>query len=71
MKTLFNLPNKVIFCKKCVNSNQYPISIPEFKHTTSRKNAKYINFSDEGVCDACKQAEVKKTINWKKEKFNN
>jgi N-acetyl sugar amidotransferase len=66
MKTLFNLPNKVIFCKKCVNSNQYPISIPEFKHTTSRKNAKYINFSDEGVCDACKQAEVKKRINWKK-----
>ena len=30
MKNLFNLPKKVIFCKKCVNSNQYPISIPEF-----------------------------------------
>ncbi len=66
MKTLFNLPKKVIFCKKCVNSNQYPISIPEFKHTTSRKNAKYINFNHEGICDACKQSEIKKKINWNK-----
>ena len=60
MKTLFNLPKKVIFCSKCVNSNQYPVSIPEFKHTTDRKNAKYINFDTEGVCDACRQAEIKK-----------
>lgn len=66
MKTFFNLPKKIIFCSKCVNSNQYPISIPEFKHTTSRKNAKYINFDKGGVCDACKQAEIKKKINWKK-----
>ena len=66
MKTLFNLPKKVIFCSKCVNSNQYPVSIPEFKHTTDRKNAKYINFDTEGVCDACRQAEIKKKIDWKK-----
>ncbi len=66
MKTFFNLPKKIIFCKKCVNSNQYPVSIPEFKHTRTRKNAKYINFSSDKVCDACKQAEIKKNINWKK-----
>ena len=66
MKILYNLPKKVLFCKKCVTPNQYPASIPEFKHTKERKDAKYINFNDKGICDACSQAEIKKTINWKK-----
>ena len=66
MKTFYNLPKKIIFCKKCVNSNQYPTSIPEFKHTKNRKNASYINFNSDGICDGCIQAEVKKKINWKK-----
>ena len=60
MKTFYNLPKKIIFCKKCVNSNQYPTSIPEFKHTKNRKNASYINFNSDGICDGCIQAEVKK-----------
>ena len=43
MNTLFNLPKKVIFCKKCLMSNQRPASIPEFKHVKSREGAKYLN----------------------------
>ena len=50
-KTFFNLPKKVIFCKKCVSSNQLPRSIPEFTHTKDRKGAKYLNFGTDGICD--------------------
>ena len=64
MKTLFNLPDKVIFCKKCVMSNQRPASIPEFFHTRNRDGAKYLQIDNEGVCDACRQSENKKNINW-------
>ena len=59
MKILYNLPKEVKFCKKCVNSNQYPASTVEFKHTKNRKGAKYINFNTSGICDGCLQAEVK------------
>ena len=64
LKSYYNLPNKVIFCKKCVLSNQKPNSIPEFKHTRYRKNANYIVIDKDGTCDGCKQAEVKESINW-------
>lgn len=64
-KTLFNLPEKVKFCSKCVISNQRPSSIPETSHTKNRLNSKYINFNSEGVCDACLQAYKKENeINW-------
>ena len=63
---MYNLPKKIIFCKKCVMSNQRPASIPEFEHTFERKNAKYLNISDDGICDACKISELKEKINWKK-----
>jgi len=66
MNSKFNLPNKVIFCNKCVMSNQRPSSIPEFKHTFNRKGAKYLNINSNGICDACNQSEVKKMIDWKK-----
>ena len=29
MKPLYNLPEKIEFCSKCVMSNQRPSSIPE------------------------------------------
>lgn len=61
---LFNLPGDVSFCKRCVMSNQRPASIPEFKHTKNRDGAKYLNISDDGICDACKHAENKNDINW-------
>ncbi len=64
--TMYNLPSEVKFCKKCVISNQRPASYPEFKHTRDRKGAKYMNFDDEGVCDACNVAKQKNQIDWKK-----
>ena len=43
MKVLYNLPKEVIFCSKCVLSNQRPASIPEFLHKPSRDGARYLN----------------------------
>ena len=40
---MYNLPEKVVFCDHCVQSNHRPSSIPEFLHTPERKNAKYLN----------------------------
>jgi N-acetyl sugar amidotransferase len=42
------LPKNVKFCRQCVNSNQRP----------------RIEFDGEGVCNACRYAEKKKTIDW-------
>ena len=65
-KTLFGLPEQVIFCKHCVISNQRPSSTVEFKHKQDEKKAT-IGFDDDGVCDACRYHEVKeKQIGWKK-----
>ena len=64
MRAKFNLPKKVIFCKKCLMSNQRPSSIAEFKHTRERKGAKYLNINTDKICDACLQNERKKNIDW-------
>ena len=64
METYYNLPEKVIFCKKCVMSNQRPASVPEFRHIRDREGAKYMRIDNEGICDACRQAETKASINW-------
>ena len=63
--TKYGLPSKVMFCKKCVISNQRPNSTVEHLNIQgAKKNT--INFDDEGVCDACRFAEKKKSaINWK------
>jgi N-acetyl sugar amidotransferase len=45
-------------------SNQRPASIPEFRHTPDRRDAKYLHFDEHGVCDACRQAEIKERIDW-------
>ena len=48
---LYNLPKKIVFCKKCTISNQRP----------------RISFNSKGICSACQFAEFKrKKINWKK-----
>jgi N-acetyl sugar amidotransferase len=61
----FGLPSKVVFCRRCVISNQRPASYPEFKHTTARKTPT-MNIGEDGVCDACRYAEWKSTqaIDW-------
>ncbi len=66
MKTLFNLPEEVIFCNKCVMSNQRPASVPEFRHTRNRDGAMYMQIDEDGICDACLQAESKAAIDWDK-----
>ena len=49
IKELYNLPEKVVHCKKCVVSNQRP----------------RITFDEHGVCSACNFAEEKnKKIDW-------
>lgn len=64
MKTLYGLPEQVVFCKRCVMSNQRPASTAEFKHNKdSRKVTLHID--EEGICDACRYAEHKdKNIDW-------
>lgn len=62
--TKYGLPEDVIYCKRCVMSNQRPASIPEFKHTPDRKGAQYLHIDEEGICDACRHAEEKERIDW-------
>ena len=65
LKTYYGLPEEVKYCKKCVMSNQRPASAVEFKHTIHSKKVT-MHFDDEGVCDACRVAEQKEKIDWKK-----
>src|SRR3989344_4968470 len=61
----YGLPLEVKFCRKCVISNQRPISTVEVKNRGSKKET--IAFNKEGVCDACRFAEYKETkIDWNK-----
>jgi len=64
MKVFYNLPEKVVFCSKCVMSNQRPASTPEFHHTRNRDGAKYLRIDDNGICDACRHATIKENIDW-------
>ena len=65
-QTFFGLPNRVLFCRHCVISNQRPSSTVEFKHEAGEKKAT-IGFDETGVCDACRYQEVKaKEIDWGK-----
>jgi len=64
LEVKYGLPEKVIFCKKCVTSNQRPNSAIEFKHSIKSKKAT-LKINDEGICDACRFAEKKEEIDWK------
>lgn len=62
--TFFGLPKEVVYCKKCVVSNQRPNSAIEFKHTIESKKITIL-FDENGVCDACNFAVKKNTdIDW-------
>lgn len=63
-KALFGLPEQVVFCRRCVISNQRPSSAIEFRH--SRNSAKQtIAFGPDGICEACHLADEKdKTVDW-------
>lgn len=60
----YGLPKDVKYCRSCVISNQRPNSAVEFDHTADTKK-KTINFDENGICDACRLAERKRTtIDW-------
>ncbi|MCF8453560.1 MAG: hypothetical protein K9G42_10175, partial [Pedobacter sp.] len=65
LEAYYGLPSEVKFCKKCVMSNQRPASALEFKHTKDSKKVT-LHFDEEGVCDACRNAEIKSAIDWQK-----
>lgn len=65
LKAKYGLPKKVIFCQNCVTSNQRPASTAEFRHTAKSKKVT-LNIDKDGICDACRQAEAKEKIDWKK-----
>jgi len=65
-KAFFGLPEQVVFCKRCVISNQRPNSTVEFKNVKDEEKST-INFDEEGICDACRYQDSKASnIDWQK-----
>jgi len=64
LEAKYGLPQNVKFCRRCVISNQRPNSAVEYAHT-AKSSKKTINFDADGICDACRFAEVKAQIDWK------
>ena len=63
--SLFGMPEKVKFCKKCIISNQRPDATIEFESKNTFKK-KGILIDENNICWACKFNEMKnKEINWK------
>lgn len=67
--SMYGLPEKVIFCSKCVMSNQRPRSVVEFKNHNNQKSGLNID-KDSSICDACNYNETKKKLIGIKEKTN-
>ena len=59
----YGLPLDVKFCKKCTMNNQRPSSTVEFMQKKGEKKRTLV-FGSDGVCDSCRYAEQKKSINW-------
>jgi N-acetyl sugar amidotransferase len=63
-KAFYGLPDSVLFCSRCVISNQRPNSTVEHRHTSKSKKTT-INFDKNNVCDACKVADQKQDdVDW-------
>lgn len=65
LEVKYGLPREVQYCKKCVMSNQRPASTQEFRHTIDSKKVT-LNIDEDGICDACRTAEQKNSIDWKR-----
>lgn len=65
LEVKYGLPAEVKFCNRCVMSNQRPASTAEFRHTSDSRKVT-MNIDKEGVCDACRHAEIKQSIDWEK-----
>ena len=64
LEAKYGLPERVIYCKRCVMPNQRPCSSAEFKHTKDRK-VRTLHIDEEGICDACRATEQKEQVHWK------
>jgi N-acetyl sugar amidotransferase len=64
LEAKYGLPEQVVFCRRCVMSNQRPSSSIEFKHDKNRKVGT-LHIDEDGVCDACKFGDEKERIDWK------
>ena len=62
--SMYGLPENVVFCSKCVMSNQRPQSVVEFKNINNQKFGLNIDVNS-NICDACNYNETKKKIDWK------
>lgn len=62
MKTYYNLPEKIVHCKKCLMSNQRPNMCSEHYNTVEQKKS-IIKFHG-NLCDACKFSEIKENTDW-------
>ncbi len=65
LPAFYGLPNEVVFCNRCVISNQRPNSSIEFKHKLDTKKDT-IKIKQDGSCDACKTSDQKMAIDWEK-----
>jgi len=65
LEARWGLPPEVVFCKRCVMSNQKPNSSIEFTHTRNHRH-RSLNLDENGVCDACRANEDKLLIDWQK-----
>ena len=64
MSTFYGLPEEVVFCSRCVISNQRPSSTVEFKSNVKEKKTT-ITFREDGICDACHYQDIKNNkIDW-------
>ena len=61
---MHGLPEKVIFCKRCIMSNQRPSSSPELRKNSS--DIETVHFNSDGVCHACLYSDLKEEIEDKK-----
>ena len=62
-ETKFGLPAEVRYCARCVISNQRPSSTVEYTHTRESKK-ETIHVDADGVCAACRFAELKEKVDW-------
>ena len=63
-KSFYEKPSEVIFCKKCLMSNQRPGSTIEFKNVRN-KGKSFLGFNKEGICSACEYKKIKDNdIDW-------
>ena len=63
LETFYGLSRNVVFCKRCLVSNQRPTSTVEFKNKGLSKQT--IKFDKNNVCSACQFQEIKDNkINW-------